>query len=207
MNHNWILNWYWAGSLGFLSFLALGCNAPPADAPTEPASETIEAVDSPDAADPAADQITVNSANVEQYQQLVDSHQGKVVLVDFWATWCPPCKMQFPHTVKLSHAHKDDGLAVISVSFDDPEAKEDVLAFLRKQNADFENLMSEFGSGVDSPEKFDIAGGAVPFYKLYDRSGKLRHEFSGDPEGIEGTEPIDTIDARVAELLAESSSN
>ena len=133
------------------------------------------------------------------YQSVLDNHRGKVVLVDFWATWCVPCRQGFPHTVELSRAYADDGLAVISVSLDDPdESKDAALEFLQEQHADFTNLISSLGSGTESVEAFDIDGGGVPHYKLYDREGALIRKFSSD--GQSAIDPA-TVEAAVREAL------
>src|SRR5688572_18937744 len=59
--------------------------------------------------------ISLQAADADEYQRTLEKHRGKVVLVDFWATWCAPCVKQFPHTVGLERKYKDRGLAVISV--------------------------------------------------------------------------------------------
>lgn len=134
----------------------------------------------------------------------ITKHHGKVVLVDFWATWCGPCVKEFPHLVELSNKHRDAGLAVISVSMNEPKDRPSVLAFLERQKADFENLLPEYGAGSKFLEAFDLRGD-VPFYKLYDSKGVLRFSFSDDPSGIENCETIEKIDSRVEALLKEIS--
>lgn len=184
----------------------VGCK-PTSTAPPGPAANSEDAAatgnDSSSRMPAGAESsIHVKVVDADGYQQVIDRHRGKVVLVDFWATWCVPCRKQFPHTVELSQQLADQGLVAVSMSMDDPSMESEVLQFLKEHNATFDNLLSKFGVGTESAEAFNVPGD-VPFYKLYDRSGTLRYQFSADPEGIENGEPLSKIDERVKELLAE----
>ena len=106
------------------------------------------------------------------------------------------------HTVQLDRDNKDKGLAVISVSVDDPEDEPAVVEFLTSQEATFDNVISKFGVDTQTAEEFGFRGD-VPFFQLFDRSGKLRYQFTPLPDGLENGETLDKIDQRVAELLAE----
>ncbi len=122
------------------------------------------------------------------------------MLVDFWATWCVPCKKNFPKIVWYGEKYGQQGLAIISVSMDDPSAQEDALRFLRSVKANDTNLISKWGAGSQSAERFEFSG-EVPFYRLYDRQGKLRYEFSSNAESLKNTEPLEQIEPRIRELL------
>jgi cytochrome c biogenesis protein CcmG/thiol:disulfide interchange protein DsbE len=50
----------------------------------------------------------------------LDQYRGKVVLVDFWATWCPPCRKSIPELITLQDKYRDQGLVVLGISVDDP---------------------------------------------------------------------------------------
>ncbi len=121
-----------------------------------------------------AEDITLEAADRAAYDEVIARHSGKVVLVDFWATWCGPCVQQFPHTVELSRKSDPSKLAVVSVSMDEPDNKDMVLKFLQDRNAAFDNLISVYGVGQKAVEVFDITDGAIPHYKIYDRTGTLR---------------------------------
>jgi thiol-disulfide isomerase/thioredoxin len=112
--------------------------------------------------------------------QFVDQHRGKVVLVDFWATWCVPCMQLFPHTVELHHRWSQRGLVVAGVNLDDPSDESVVRRILAEKGADFPNFISRFGASGQSAEAFDIKGGAIPFLRIYDRQGKLFKTLGGD---------------------------
>ena len=128
------------------------------------------------------EKVTLRVVTPEQYEQVIRQHRGKVVVVDFWATWCIPCVKAFPHTVQWHRELRDKGLVVMSMSMDDPEQKEDALKFLTKQKATFTNLLSSLGGEEKGMEAFKVEGGAVPHFKIYGRDGKLVRQFGADPD-------------------------
>lgn len=151
----------------------------------------------------SASQVLANASlvvgGVSEYNEFLSQHRGDVVLVDFWATWCVPCIKQFPHTVELHREYHGRGLAVLSVSLNEPKEQQQVAEFLTRHDAAFENLLSEYGGGTNAIEAFDLPG-PVPCYRIYDRAGKLRHEFSVDPRAERQFTPED-VAAAVQELL------
>ena len=179
-------------TLMVLVWMVLGCDAFKSNrAVPVPAPETSSSPPNP---------VTLVQGDQETLASILQNHQGKVVLVDFWATWCGPCVKQFPHSMELSRKHREDGLAVVTVSMNEPKERDSVLAFLERQKADIDNLLPEYGAGSEFLEAFDLRGD-IPFYRLYDRQGTLRYTFSGDPDGIDNCEPIEKMDQRVVELL------
>jgi thiol-disulfide isomerase/thioredoxin len=149
-----------------------------------------------------AEEIKLVPLDPKDFAAAVARHKGEVVLVDFWATYCAPCRKQFPHTVKLHRDYSAAGLATISVSCDDAEKEAEALQFLKRSEAHFENFVSTAGSDEETFVGLEIEGGALPHYKLYDRAGKLRYTFGSDPTA-EKQFTSEDIDARVKELLAE----
>jgi thiol-disulfide isomerase/thioredoxin len=92
--------------------------------------------------------------------------QGQVVYVDFWATWCTPCRKSFPWMNEMHAKYADDGLKIIAVSLD--AEKSMVKKFVKKFPADF--LIAYDPKGT-SAEKYDVKG--MPSSYLIDRKGNL----------------------------------
>ena len=147
-----------------------------------------------------APSVTLQIVDAAGYERVLTDHRGRVVLVDCWATWCVPCREQFPRTVELASRHAGRNLSVISLSLDDPKQEPAVRKFLKEQGATFVNLLSQYGGGTREVEAFDIPGGAVPHYKLYDVEGGLAATFTVEP-GAEEQFTHEDIERKILELL------
>jgi len=90
---------------------------------------------------------------------------GKVVLLNFWATWCPPCRKEMPDLEKLYQQFKDQGLVVLAISDEDASK---VLPFIAQQKVTYPILLDP---GRKVNELFQIQG--IPKTFVYDRNGKL----------------------------------
>ncbi len=97
---------------------------------------------------------------------------GKVIYVDFWSSWCPPCAKSFPFLNELEHDLKDKGLQVIGVNLD--QTPEDAKTFLGKYPANFTVVADANGKCATD---FDVK--AMPASYLIDRNGVIRHVHLG----------------------------
>jgi thiol-disulfide isomerase/thioredoxin len=163
----------WTLLLLFAIVLSVGCENKPLP---PPAAAEIQMLDRPG------------------LESIIKSHAGNVVMVDFWATWCPPCVALFPHSVELQRRYGPRGLSVVTVSLDDPGDWKKVAAFLQSHRGGTENFLAREGGTTRTFEDFQIGEG-IPFLQFYDRRGKLRETITGAYE--------EKIDHAVQQLLDE----
>lgn len=98
-------------------------------------------------------------------QRLVD-YRGKWVLVNFWATWCPPCQEETPDLIELHKAHKNSDLVVIGIALDSTRAA--VAEFVSKYAIPYPIIFSSYTTAETEVGTVD----ALPTSYLYDPSGK-----------------------------------
>jgi cytochrome c biogenesis protein CcmG/thiol:disulfide interchange protein DsbE len=104
----------------------------------------------------------VNGATVR-----LSDYRGKVVLLNFWATWCGPCKIEIPWFIEFEQKHKDRGFAVLGISMDDG-GWEVVRPFLARMNVNYRTLMGD-------ETVAELYGGvaSLPTSFLIDREGRI----------------------------------
>lgn len=94
---------------------------------------------------------------------------GKVQIINFWATWCPPCKREIPLLIELQKEYKDRGLQVIGIALDKPEA---VAKYVAEHNINYPILAG--GDDVaDVSAKLGNDLGILPYTVIADRTGKI----------------------------------
>ncbi len=157
------------------------------------------ATPAPEPAAPPARKVTVRVATYAEMGKTIRELKGKVVVVDFWATWCGPCIKGLPHFVELHNKYAKDGLAAVSVSVDQPPRD-------AKKRQKVEQKLTEFkmtGTNLllDAPttvwkEKLRFDG--PPCIYVFDRANRIVGKY---PEVEDG--PVDhaAIEKQVIDLL------
>ncbi|MCS6777773.1 MAG: TlpA disulfide reductase family protein [Chloroherpetonaceae bacterium] len=119
--------------------------------------------------------------------------KGKVVLLDFWATWCGPCRESIPELVRLQERYGARGLQVIGVSVDDRSTRDRVPDMQKQLGINYPIVFRDDIPGMEDAYTFD----GIPTLFLIDRSGQIR-------EVISGYNPSQSLEAKVEMLLDES---
>jgi thiol-disulfide isomerase/thioredoxin len=95
--------------------------------------------------------------------------RGRPLLLNFWATWCPPCVEELPMLDEFFRQHRDRGLQVLGLAIDQPSA---VRAFLERRPLSFPVGLAGLG-GTELSRQLGNSGGGLPFSVLFDRQGRL----------------------------------
>jgi cytochrome c biogenesis protein CcmG/thiol:disulfide interchange protein DsbE len=109
--------------------------------------------------------------------------KGKVVILDFWATWCGPCRQEVPHFAALQSKYRDQGLEIVGLSLDAGGAK-DVKPFAEEHGINYTMLIA---NNETAAQYGGITG--IPTTFVIDKNGKIVKRFLGytDPEVFEET--------------------
>ncbi len=130
--------------------------------------------------------VTVAPISSDQLKALRNNSTGKVLLVDFWATWCGPCTSEFPEFQKMFRMYRKRLFDMVTVSVNYPDEEKGVLRFLNSQHASTRNLI--FGS-TDTYEEmaaFDPKWSAgVPYTVLIGIDGKILYQQQGEIDPLE----------------------
>jgi thiol-disulfide isomerase/thioredoxin len=122
----------------------------------------------------AAEPVNVEAAGPETMKALRKNGTGKLLLVNFWATWCAPCIGEFPELEDTYRMYRGRGLDFVSVSANDPEERPQVVEFLKTQRASHRNLQFATPDVYGLQAAFDPAMPApVPFTLLLAPNGDV----------------------------------
>jgi thiol-disulfide isomerase/thioredoxin len=112
------------------------------------------------------DESTAEVNVIQNFEKLIASHKGKVIYLDFWASWCGPCRKSFPWMNSIQKKYQQQDLVIISVNVDNNKKLAD--EFLAEVPANFNVFYDPKGKVA---RKFKLKG--MPSSYIIDRSGKM----------------------------------
>ena len=154
----------------------------------------------------AGSNATLSLASYSEFDAFVQKSKGKVVVVDFWATWCGPCVKKFPHLVEMHKKYADKGLVCVSISMDKAGPGEDykaekVLAFLKQKEATFPNFI--VANPVTDEKKIEARFGdysVIPYMVVFDKAG--RRVWDSDPTVTPPKDSAEKLEKLIQDQLA-----
>jgi peroxiredoxin len=153
------------------------------------AASTVLATAAPLAPTVPAPDFTLRTLDGQKLR--LGEQRGRVVLVNFWATWCGPCRQEMPHLSKLYDKYKSSGFVLLGVNVDDDTAQAANVA--SKLGVTFP-VLPDTDKRVS--RQYDLS--AMPSTVLIDRDGRVRYLHRGYQSGYENT-----YDKQIRELLKE----
>jgi thiol-disulfide isomerase/thioredoxin len=133
---------------------------------SEPASRAAQIGDN--ASVPAVEPINEGSL-----KKVLRKHKGEVVVINFWATWCDPCREEFPELVKLYANYRGKGMQLLLLSMDEQEQIDGVKKFLGANRVDFLSYIRSGGNFENLVNAIDPEWiGVIPATFVFNREGK-----------------------------------
>jgi thiol-disulfide isomerase/thioredoxin len=125
------------------------------------------------------DTINVTQINSAKLTKLIKERKGKILFLNLWATWCQPCREEFPSIVKLAGEFNDVEFAAVSIDYPD-EVESKIIPFLKSNKAVFNCYVSGFKHDEDLINLLDKHwNGSLPATFIFDRHGKKVAFLSG----------------------------
>ena len=141
----------------------------------------------------ARDKGAVHITTNQEILTAIMNGEGKVTVVNFWATWCAPCVEEMPDLIRFYRKYEPRGIRFISVSIDDPDDPEkSLIPFMERQGVPFPVFLpgrSESPEGLTEPINPDWDAG-LPATFVFDRDGNLHKSWLRDIEFAELVEVV-----------------
>lgn len=127
--------------------------------------------------------------DVNGEQRYLSEWQGKVIVINFWATWCPPCREEIPAFIELQQQYASEGLQFIGIALQ--QAKE-VRDFIEEFNVNYPSLVGEDGV-IKAAKKLGNDIGALPYTVIIDSNGVISFTRRGPLSKSEAESVIKTL--------------
>ena len=137
----------------------------------------------------AADPVTLSLPDVSGNLQTLEQYRGRVVVLNFWATWCVPCRAEMPLLVNIHNRYVPRGVVVVGASADDDTTKDQIKPFVEKLRITFPIWT---GATTAHMENFEL-GAALPATAIIDQQGQIAFRIIGILERKDLTRRLDYL--------------
>ena len=122
--------------------------------------------------------------DLEGKLRTISEWQGKVVLLNFWATWCPPCLKEIPDFIDLQNKYKNADFQIVGIAIDEIE---DIKTFNKEMKMNYPILPSQT-EALELAQRYGNSYGALPYSVFINRKGEVTHTFMGELSKIKAEE-------------------
>lgn len=122
--------------------------------------------------------------------QSLAAWDGQLVMVNFWATWCAPCRREIPMLTALQTEFADKGLQVVGIAIDEPEP---VRAYMQEVGINYPVLVGE-QAAIDAAEAYGAAVTALPLTAIVDRTGRVAEIYLGELHREQALEMLNKLE-------------
>jgi thiol-disulfide isomerase/thioredoxin len=137
----------------------------------------------------AADPVTLSLPDLSGNSQTLEQYRGRVIVLNFWATWCVPCRAEMPLLVDIQDRYAARGVVVVGASADDESTKDQIKPFVEKLRITFPIWT---GATIAQMEKFGV-GAALPATAIIDPQGQIAFRIMGILERKDLTRRLDYL--------------
>jgi len=128
-------------------------------------------------------------ADIDGQERSLAEWNGKVVLLNFWATWCPPCRREIPALIELQERYGPEGLQVVGIAIDQQEL---VQPYVESMGVNYPALVGELDA-MDVSRAYGNRYGQLPYTVVIDRQGTIRAVHRGEIEHEEAAALIEPL--------------
>ena len=115
---------------------------------------------------------SIKKIKLSELKSVLENNKGKVLILDLWATWCPPCRKEIPGFINLYNKYQSKGVEILGIAFDE-NGSEVVPPFIKKMGINY----SVYLDGGDIAEAYDLQ--AYPTTVIYGKDGKVVNKHIG----------------------------
>lgn len=118
---------------------------------------------------------------------------GQIILLNFWATWCPPCMKEIPDFIELQKKYGDQGFQIIGIAIDDEELVKD---FARENQMNYPVMASET-EAIELSQRYGNVIGGLPYSVIINRNGEITGKITGELSMIEAVKILEDLGLEV----------